>query len=178
MASTKKRDIVDQLLELLQQNHFALVHFEQTTHQQLEELRNALLESSTQFKVIKNSLFEKAVHKLSQTDKDFTSISKSHFPIVEKSALLILADDYMEGLKKFYEASKTNETLTFKVGRVDSHVYGSAQLTKLAQLPGKEELMAKIIGSMKSPMVRTTRSMRSGAQKFVFILQQASQKEQ
>ncbi|MCA9371898.1 50S ribosomal protein L10 [Candidatus Woesebacteria bacterium] len=170
MANTQKREFVEQLIDILKNNNFALVKFDQTPHKQLEDLRGKLIDSDAHFSVVKNSLFEKAVNKIAQTDETFRALSKDFFPIEENSALLILSEDYIGGLKIFFEASKDNETFAFKFGYVDSQTYGGQDLTKIAQLPGREELLAKIIGSMKSPIARTTRAMTANMQKLVFVM--------
>jgi large subunit ribosomal protein L10 len=176
MASKQKVDIVDSITKSIKENsNFALIKFEKTTHQTLEELRRELRKSESTLTVIKNTLFEKAINKLSQTDKDFGEMSKKAFPLKDKSALLVLHGDWIEGLKEYFGKVKDNENFSFKVGYIDNQVYGDTDLMKLAQLPGKDELRAKIIGAMKNPMVRTTRALSFNMQKLVYILSQKAQ---
>ena len=82
--------------------------------------------------------------------------------------------DWAEGLKAYYEKVKTDNAFSFKFGYIDEQVYEAGDLKKLAQLPSKNELYAKILGGMKNPMVRTTRSLKYNMQKFVYILSQKS----
>jgi len=176
MPTKQKADIVDKVINSLSDNsNFALIKFEKTTHKTLEELRRELHKSDSKISVIKNTLFEKAVNKLSQSKTDFVEMSKKSFPLVDKSALLVFKGEWIEGLKAYYDKVKDNESFSFKFGYIDNKVYGSDDLVKLSQLPGKDQLRAKIIGTMKNPMVRTTRSLKFNMQKFVYILSQKAQ---
>src|SRR3989344_4665439 len=152
MANLQKKSIVDSLIEAIKTANFALITFEKTTHGSLEKLRRDLKKQDTSFKVIKNVLFEKAVNKLSQSEKAFRDISTKTLPLVNKSAILIFKGEWLDGLKKYYSIIKEDENL-----------------------PGKDQLIANIIGSLKNPMTRTTRALTYNMQKFVYILSQKSQ---
>ena len=176
MASKKKVDIVDKVTGSINENtNFALIKFEKTTHKTLEGLRRELKKSESKITVVKNTLFEKAINRMSQTKTDFVEISKKSFPLKEKSALLVLHGDWIEGLKGYYEKIKDNKSFSFKFGYLDQQVYDANDLVKLSKLPGKLELRAKLIGVMKNPMTRTTRALKYNMQQLVYILSQKSQ---
>ena len=176
MANTQKQAIVDQLLEKFgQTTNFALVRFEKTSHKALEELRNTLKKNNASLNVIKNSLFEKAINKVSSDNRSFKDLRDKAFPIKEKSAILFLREDASAGLKVLNDFAKKNDSVGFKVGIIDNVVYDAKSLERIAGLPGKDQLIAKIIGSFKSPMARTTRAMKNDMQKLVYILSQKSQ---
>ncbi|MFA9288548.1 MAG: 50S ribosomal protein L10 [Weeksellaceae bacterium] len=178
MANSKKASLVDALTSSLQEtSHFALVSYGKTAHKDLEAVRKELKKNDATLKVIKNTLFEKAVKKLATEKSEMKTIKEKMFPLKETTALLMLQGEWINGLKAFHKLSKTNEFLSFKMGYVDNQVYDTAQLEKLALLPGRQELMAKLIGSMKSPMSRTARAMKFNMQKLVFVLSQKSQQE-
>ncbi|MBP9691697.1 50S ribosomal protein L10, partial [Candidatus Woesebacteria bacterium] len=86
MANVQKTDIVSSVEKSLQDSkNFALVQFDKTTHKDLEGLRRDLRKQDAEIKVIKNTLFEKAVNKLSQTQKEFQHIREAFFPLKDKS---------------------------------------------------------------------------------------------
>ncbi len=176
MANKQKSDIVGSIINSIEDSsNFALIKFEKTTHVTLEGLRRELRKTNTKISVIKNTLFEKVVNKLSTTKKPFGEMRKKMFPLREKSALILLKGDWAEGLKAYYEKIKGDEAFSFKFGYIDEQIYDAGDLKKLAKLPGKQELFAKILGGMKNPMVRTTRSLKFNMQKFVYILSQKVQ---
>lgn len=171
MANKSKVAIVDKVTQSIQENsNFALIKFEKTTHKTLEELRRELRKSESTITVIKNTLFEKAINKLSQSKKEFNDMREKAFPLKDKSALLVLHGDWIEGLKAYYEKVKENESFSFKVGMIDNQVYNNTDLVKLAQLPGKDQLRAKLVGVMMNPVVRTTRALSFNMQKLVYVL--------
>jgi len=175
MANLQKKSIVDSLIEAIKNANFALITFEKTTHGSLENLRRDLKKQDTSFKVIKNVLFEKAVNKLSQSEKAFRNISTKVLPLANKSAILVFKGEWLDGLKKYYSTIKEDENFSFKFGYIDKELYQKDDMMRLANLPGRDELIAKIIGSLKNPMTRTTRALTYNMQKFVYILSQKAQ---
>lgn len=176
MANQQKSTLVDNLVQTITSNsNFALVKFEKTTHASLEALRNELKKNDTKFKVIKNTLFEKAINKLSEENKAFIDIRKKMFPLKDKSAVLVFTGEWIEGLKHYYTKTRDDESFSFKFGYIDNTIYAPADMVKLSNLPGRTELMGKLVGTMKNPMARTTRALTFNMQKLVYVLSQKSQ---
>lgn len=177
MASLKKTNQVEDIIELLNKhNNFAFVKYERTTHQSLEKLRKNLKKSNSNIKVVKNTLLEKAINKLSGTNKLMDEFKKTAFPTKASTALLILDKIWDKSLAEFYQFTKGEKTLDFKVGILDNNIYTSDLLKKIAQLPPKEQLIAKVIGSIKAPLNNLVHSMKFNMQKFVYILNEKSKK--
>jgi len=176
MANRQKKTIVEKLSGILSQHtHYVLVAFDGSSHRALEDLRKELKSVDASFRVLKNSLFEKAVNQLSQKKDNYKKMHDSYFPLIDKTALLTFDGEWMEGLKKYYETTKANELFTFKFGLFDDELHDPIGLTKLATLPGKNQIIAQMIGAIKNPMVRTTRAFTSPMQKLVLLLHQKSQ---
>jgi large subunit ribosomal protein L10 len=90
------------------------------------------------------------------------------------SALLTLPADWAASLSAFYKFAKGEGNITFKVGVIDDKVYDKNELVKLALLPSREELISKIIMSLKSPQTRLVYSMKYNMQKLAYILRNAN----
>lgn len=177
MPNTKKRELVDKLIDSLKNTqNFALVTFEKTNHQALESLRKRLKKENAQFKVIKNTLLEKAINKLANSNKLFFEFKKKFLPFRDLTALIILSTDWSPPLKTFYEFSQKEKSLSFKVGFIDKITYDEPGLSKLAKLPAKNELISSMLGNMKAPTTHFIYSLKYNVQKFVFILSQRSKK--
>ena len=175
MPNLKKIAQVDNLVKILQQNpNFSLVKFEQTTHKSLESLRQQLKSAGSQFKVIKNSLFEKAINKLSQVNKIFFEFRKKNFPLRENSALLILKNDWNKGLNSFYNFIQKEKTISFKAAILEQKIYNQEKILAIAQLPGKNQLIASIIGRMRGPLTSLTYNLKFNPQKLIYILTEKS----
>lgn len=170
---TAKKTVVDSLVEELTQNpNFLLVTFEKTSHQTLEALRKELKKTNSSLKVIKNTLLEKAFNKLSQSSKEFRDLKKRFAPLREVSALLTLSSDWSPGLKTFYGFVEKDKSLAFKFGSLDKINYDREAMLSIAKLPGKDELVGSLLGSMKSPTFHLVSAMKYNMQKFVYVLSQ------
>lgn len=177
MAQVKKLEQVDNLIKLLEANkNFALINFDRTTHQKLEKLRHSLKKVNSSFKVVKNTLLEKAINKLSVKEKLMLDLHKSAFPTRESTALLALNDEWEKSLSEFYKFAKEEKTLSFKIGILDNQIYTSEDLKKIAELPPKEQLIANLIGSLKAPMNNLVYNMKFNINKLVYILNEKSRK--
>lgn len=175
MVAQKKINQVKSISEILNQKpNFLLIKFEKTTHQALESLRKELKKANTNLKVIKNTLFEKAVNFNAQKNKLLNNLKKNFFPLKETSALVTFDKDWSEGLRSLFNFIKKDKTINFKFGILDNSIYQSNQLEQIAQLPGRNELMAKIIGSLKSPTQRIVYALKYNTNKLVYILKEKS----
>lgn len=173
MASQKKTTEVQELTDLLNNaSHFALIKFDKTTHKSLEELRRELRKSKTTVRVVKNTLFEKTIDKLISEKKELEELKRKVFPLKESTAVITLEGDYSEGLSAFFKFAKKDPTLTFKFGILDSTVYLGPELEKIAKLPGRDQLIAKLIGGLKSAPYHLTYTMKFSITKLTLTLKE------
>ena len=171
---------ITELLEieslLKQASNFVLVKFERTPHVKFEELRKQLKKDEAKLRVVKNTLLSKVLNKIGKGNKDMDPLMTQIKEVRDNSALLTLGKDWSKALNSFYKFSQQEKTLSFKIGYIDNQTFSSADMERLAQLPSKEELIAKIIGSMKSPISHLTHAMKFNTQKIVYILSEQSKK--
>jgi large subunit ribosomal protein L10 len=155
MPNQKNIAGVAALVETLTKSpNVVVIGFDKTPHQKMESLRRLLSEDKkAKLSVTKNKLLEVALKK---SHKEEMIDEKALFG---PSALLTLPEDWTAGLAAFYKFAKEDKSMTLKIGMIDGKVYLNIDLEKLAQLPSKEELVAKLVGLMKSPQ-----------RKFVFTL--------
>lgn len=171
MVNNLKRNQVDSIFQLIEKNpNILLVKIGNTTHQSLETLRKELRKSDSKIKVIKNTLFEKSVNKIASKDKVFKDLKKQFFPLRETSALVTLGDRWHEGLKALYLFTKKDSTLSFKLALLDKSLYNAEKSLEIAQLPSREELLGKIVGSMKSPINKFVYALKYNTNKLVYVL--------
>ncbi|HLL60884.1 MAG TPA: 50S ribosomal protein L10 [Candidatus Nitrosocosmicus sp.] len=169
MPNVKNISAVDSLVETLQNNpNVVLVGFEKTPHKKMEELRRLLGEDKkAKLAVIKNTLLEVALKK---SKKEEMIDEKAFFG---PSALLVLPEDWTSGLAAFYKFAKEDKSMTLKIGMIDGKTYMKVDLEKLAQLPSKEELVAKLIGVMKSPQRKLVYTLNFNMSRMVNVLKNA-----
>lgn len=173
MVAQQKRVQVVELIATVQKNpNFVLISFNQTPHQTLEKLRGDLKKKQSFLKVIKNTLFEKAINNLSATDKLILQFKEKFLPLRKPSALLILSSDWSGGLHTFYEFMQKDKTVDFKSGLLDRQLYSAMEIAAIAALPSKDQLMVGLISSLKSPTLHLVNSLRYNLQKFIYLLKQ------
>lgn len=177
MANAKKQSQLQSLTEALtSSSNFALIKHEKTKHTSLEKLRKELKKNNSSIQVVKNSIFEKAVRKLAQKDKTMKQFASTVFPLKETTAVVSFKSDWSAGLSAFHNYTDKEQTLSFKAAVLDSSVYNASDLVKIAKLPSRPELIAKVIGSMKSPMYGLVYNMKFNMQKLVYVLNEKSKK--
>ncbi|MBI1863226.1 50S ribosomal protein L10 [Candidatus Microgenomates bacterium] len=173
MANTKKTTEVEALTDILTSSpHFALIKFDKTSHRALEQLRKDLRASKTKMRVVKNTLFEKTVDKLLGDKKELNELKTKVFPLKESTAIISLEGDYAAGLGAFFKFAKADKTVSFKFGILDNVVYLGPDLEKIAKLPGKDQLIAKLIGGLKAAPYQLTYNMKFSITKLTLTLKE------
>ncbi len=177
MVQEAKLNFVQKLTDLLSASkNFVIVKIDRTNHQALEAMRKQLKKNKASFKVTKNTYLEKTVNKLAVSDELFKKIKSTFFPLKETSALLTLDTDWSKGLISFYQFIQKEKTLSFKFGLLDGQAYPESELSHIAQLPSRDQLMSNIIGSFKSPTSHLVYATKFNLTKFVYILKEKAKK--
>jgi len=173
MANQTKKTQVDSLVELLNSApNFALIKYEKTKHKALEELRHSLKEQESQIRVVKNTLLQKALKTQANSKKEIQELVTKIFPLKESTAVLTLGEDYAKGLKAFQTFAKKDTTVSFKIGILDSSMYLGESLQKIALLPSKLELIAKLIGGLKSTSSKLVYALKFNITKLTLVLKE------
>lgn len=77
------------------------------------------------------------------------------------------AKDPVAGAKVFAEFAKDNETFVIKAGAMANAVMSSKDIQALATLPSRDELLAKLLGTMQAPMAKLVRTLNEVPARFV-----------
>ncbi|MFZ2205866.1 MAG: 50S ribosomal protein L10 [Microgenomates group bacterium] len=179
MTNSKKLSQLSTVTDFLKKaDNFALFKFEKTKHIALEGLRKELLKAGARVKVVKNTVLSKSINKLAAEKEyaDMRPLQKMTKNLKENTAVISLGKDWSNGMNAFAKVAKTDATIAFKLGFLDKTSYDSKAMDTISKLPSKGELMAKIIGSMKSPTSRFVRALKFSTQKFVMVLNAKVQK--
>ncbi|MCX6730333.1 MAG: 50S ribosomal protein L10 [Candidatus Roizmanbacteria bacterium] len=173
MKNQKKLSQLSVVTDFLKKSdNFALFKFDKTKHIALEGLRRELRKGGATVKVVKNTILTKSINKLAAEKEhgDLRPFQKIAKNIKENTALVSLGKDWSMGMNAFAKVAKTDKSISFKFGFLDRTSYDGATMEKISNLPSKTELMAKIIGSMKSPITRFVNGIKFPTQKFVMVL--------
>ena len=112
---------------------------------QLQNLRKNLRQENIHFKVAKKKLFILALMKAGLKDVDLNSYKCSISAAFDHS-------DEVSPAKIIYKFSKENEQLEILGGILNGKFLDGREITGLALLPSKNELLAKFVGSINAQM--------------------------
>jgi large subunit ribosomal protein L10 len=167
MPKTKlqKKEIVTELTEKVgRAKSLIFADFKGLTMSQLSVIRGQLTDISAELIVTKNNLLRIAL-------KD------SHINIDEKSidgptATLLAYDDQITPIKVLTKGLKDIQIGKIKSGFLDGEILDEAKIQKLASLPSKDELRAKVVGSLGAPLYGIVGVLQANLRNLVYALDQ------
>ena len=125
------------------------------------QLRAKARASGVYFRVVKNTLVRRAV-----ADTPFATLAdKMVGPLAYG-----IGSDPVAVAKVLNDFAKGNEKFVITAGAMPGQVMTAKQVAALASLPSREELIAKLLGTMQAPVVKLVRTMNEVPTKFVRAL--------
>jgi large subunit ribosomal protein L10 len=125
------------------------------------QLRSKARKSGLYLRVLKNTLARRAVQ-----GTPFEKLTG------ELSGPLMygISKDPVAGAKVMSEFAKDNELFVIKAGAMPGNLMSAKDVKALALLPSREELLAKLMGTMQAPVAKLVRTMNEVPGKFVRTL--------
>jgi len=118
---------------------------------QVAELRAKLRESDATFKVVKNSLTERAADQVgAQSLKDY---------LTGPTALTFVRGDVATAAKTVADYARATQLLPFKGGLMGAETLDVEQIRSLSRLPSREVLYGQLVGVVASPIGGLVRSL-------------------
>ena len=153
-----KKPIVEDISENIKDaQSVVLVDYRGLTVEQDTQLRKQLRESGVTYKVYKNTMMNFAFK-----GTDFESLA----PILEgPSAIAISKEDATAPARILAKFAKTAPALEIKGGVVEGVFYDAKGMDAIANIPSREELLSKLLGSIQSPITNFARVMNQLAEK-------------
>lgn len=152
----EKKVVIDQIKEKLEgANSIVLVDYRGLTVEQDTQIRKSMREAGVEYRVFKNTMMSFAFK-----DTQFDELRKH---LGGPSAIAISYDDATAGPRTLNNLAKEFEALEFKAGVVDGNYYDKAEIEAVAGIAPREELLAKLFGSFKSPIASFARVIKAVA---------------
>ncbi len=153
-----KQPIVAEISEAIKEaQSVVLVDYRGLTVEQDTNLRKELREAGVMYKVYKNTMMNFAFK-----GTDFEALA----PYLEgPSAVAISTTDATAPARILAKVAKDAKALEIKAGVVEGVVYDAKGMQAIANIPSREELISKLLGSIQSPITNFARVMNQLAEK-------------
>jgi len=135
----QKQLVIDEIKEKIENsNGVVLFDYRGLTDAEIKELKVALRNVDSEYKVYKNTLMQRALSDLN------IDISEH----LNGPSALAYSADQIAPIKVLANFMKKHKAVTLKVGLVDKEVTSSSELEKLATIPSREGLLTMLAGGM------------------------------
>ena len=154
----KKQAVVNEIKDKLNRTKsVVLVDARGLTVSQDTSLRKTLREAGVDYKVYKNSLLNLAVE-----GTDYEPL-KAH--LAGPSAIAFSYEDATTAASLISKQLTAMPKLEFKAGIIEGALYDAAGMKIVAEIPSKEVLISRLLGSLKSPISAFARVVNEIAKK-------------
>lgn len=172
MARTRvqKAEQVERLAHELQGSTSAVIGtFQKLTVAQDFELRKVVRGAGGRYRVLKNKLAERAAKG--------TGVEQALQGLKGVSSIAYTSGDPVTLTKALSAWIQDNAEFTFKLGIVDGKVITVEEVKRLATMPGKKELFAKLLYLINAPAQRLVTVLNAAGRDLAVVLNQAAEQQ-
>ncbi len=162
---------VAEIQEKLQKSQSVMfLDYRGLTVSEVTELRNKMRAAGVEYKVIKNTMIRRAVQEagvegLDEILEGPTAVAFGYEDPVAPAKILV---DFIENAKK----------TQLKGGVLAGRAMSQAEIKDLASLPSKEQLLAKLMGSLNAPVTGLVMALSGIPRKLVYALNAIKEKKE
>jgi len=171
MNKNEKSELIAQAKELIDNSTaIYLTDYTKINVADISDLRNQFRKEGVKYKVIKNTLFKRALvesgkfEKLADHLEGMTGFAFASTNPVAPAKII----------KKYNDAS---QKLPLKACYIETQYYDGSKLAELAALPSKEEVIAGILGSLNSPASGIVGAISAVIRDLVSVVDEVSKKK-
>jgi large subunit ribosomal protein L10 len=135
----------------------------------MTELRAKARKSGVYLRVLKNTLARRAVE-----GTPFAGLSQH----IKGPLVYGISPDPIATAKVLDEFARANEKLVIRAGAMPNAVISAREVAALASMPSREELLAKLLGTMQAPIAKFARTLNEVPARFVRTLAAVRDKQQ
>lgn len=151
-AKKQKQIIIDEIREKLDGAQSAvIIDYMGTTVAEADAMRKMMREADVDYTVYKNTLMKRAVK-----GTDFEKLAEV---MQGPSAIAISKTDATAPARILKKAIDDFKKMEFKAGVVEGAFYDKEGIEQIASIPSREELIAKFMGSIQSPVGKFVRTL-------------------
>ncbi len=171
MQRAQKEQVVEELSQVFQGNTgVLLLDFTGINVADETELRRKMTESGSGYRVVKNSLAKRAAQgsPLAQLDAHFSG----------PTAVAFTAENPVALAKALTAFLKAHPSMSLKGGVLEDSVLSVEDVQALADLPSREELLAKLTHQLLAPLTKLASALQTPLRNLASVLNQLQDKKQ
>ena len=161
----KKKTAEELHEELKKAKGVVLAKFQGITVEQDFQLRRKIATTGARYKVVKNSLIERAAKG--------TTVEPIAKKLAGTTSVALTDADPVSLAKVLTEYARENPVFSFKSGVVEGRVVALADFVALATLPSKEHLLSKVLFLFNSPAQRVASTLSGVARNLAVVISEA-----
>ncbi|MDR0723709.1 MAG: 50S ribosomal protein L10 [Endomicrobium sp.] len=170
MNKVEKKELVNILKDKIRSNNFILSGFKGLSVAEIEEMRNKLRDLNYSSNVTKNRLLAIALKEL-----DVEGFAKY---LIDTTILTIQNEqNQLNGFKVLTDFAKSSEKFFIKAGYIDGRVLNSNEVEKIANLPSREVLLAKLLAQLNATISKFIYTINNPIVKLVYVLDAVKNKK-
>ena len=167
MNREEKARVIEELTERLRGGSVVVVDYQGMNVAQSTRLRARSRESGVEFVVAKNTLAQRAANE--------AGVEGLEEFLVGPTAIAF-AEDPVEGARLMSEFSDEVETFEIKGGILDGgRVMSAEDVVGLSRLPGREQLLAQLLGAIQSPLAGLVTVLTAPTRNLAMVLNQVAE---
>ena len=173
MNKQEKNEMIAALEGMLNDNNnFYLADVSGLTAEENASLRRLCFKREVSLQVVKNTLLKKAFEK---NDADFSEL----YSVLVGNTSIMQSQEPSSAAKVIKEFRKKNEKPILKAAYLEESLYiGDDNLSSLADLKSKDELIGDIITLLQSPAKNVIASLQSGGNKLSGIVRALQERKE
>ena len=153
-----KQPIVEEIKAQVEGAQTAVIlNYSGVTVEQDTKLRKAMREAGITYKVYKNTMMKRAF-----VGTEFEALNAS---LEGPNAIAISKEDATAPARLVAKFAKDIPNLEMVAGVVEGQFYDAKGMQAISQIPGREELIGRLLGSMQSPIANFARVLNQIAEK-------------
>lgn len=160
---TQKKEVVERLTQQLSNAEITiLIDYKGLDVLRMTELRSKLRQAGVQIEVVKNTLLTRA------SQGSDCAIMQDFFK--GPNAIVISAEDPVAPARVLVDFAKDNEKLEIKAGVLAGKLLNLEEITQLAKMPSKNELLTKLVYTLNAVPTSFVNVLAGVPRSFVNVL--------
>ena len=172
LTKEQKTGILDGMIQNMKDaKAVVFADFQGLTVKDMKELRGKMREKGVSYQVAKKTLI-----KLAAKEAGFPELTEE--TLQGPVGVAFSMEDEISAAKLIHTTAKTNENLKLRGALFEGRVLSIAETKELAMLPGREELLAKFVYILKSPLQGFHGVLNNTVSGFVRVLDAIREKQE